>query len=80
MRNVRFRTLIPSTNAAGISIRACKRWEANGTALLKRADGTWLESVDFPTVEKCANIGPRRRQQLMEQIARDADRTLGVAH
>jgi hypothetical protein len=33
--------------------------------LLKRADGTLYESVDFPTAENYAGITSRRRQQLM---------------
>ena len=35
-------------------------------ALLRRADGTLYESVDFPTAETYADISPRRRQQLMK--------------
>lgn len=35
-------------------------------ALLKKADGTFYESVDFPTAQRYAGITPRRRQQLMK--------------
>ena len=33
--------------------------------LLRKSDGTFYESVDFPTAEKYAGISSRRRQQLM---------------
>ncbi len=35
-------------------------------ALLKKADGRFYESVDFPTAENYAVISARRRQQLMK--------------
>jgi hypothetical protein len=37
-------------------------------ALLKKADGTLYQSVDFPTAETYAGITPRRRQQLMSDV------------
>ena len=33
--------------------------------LLKKGDGSFYNSVDFPTAEKYADISDRRRQQLM---------------
>jgi hypothetical protein len=39
---------------------------ARDITLLRRADGTQYDSVDFPTAEKYADISPRRRQQLMK--------------
>ena len=35
--------------------------------LLKKADGSLYESVDFPTAERYADISARRRQQLMTE-------------
>jgi hypothetical protein len=36
-------------------------------SLLKKADGSLYQSVEFPTAEKYADITPRRRQQLKKE-------------
>jgi hypothetical protein len=54
----------PSANNAAVS--AVEEQSRKGDLnLLKRDDGSYYRSVDFPTVEKYAGISPRRRQQLM---------------
>ncbi|MGA2186368.1 MAG: hypothetical protein ABSH47_25410, partial [Bryobacteraceae bacterium] len=42
------------------------RTRKGDTTLLKRADGNFYESVNFPTAQSYADIGARRRQQLMK--------------
>jgi hypothetical protein len=53
--------------------------------LLKKADGNFYESVDFPTAERYADITPRRRQQLLkgdgflQVIGKGQNRRISVA-
>lgn len=51
----------------GHRIADARNGSKGNASLLKKADGSYYESVDFPTAEKYAGIKPRRRQQLMSK-------------
>jgi hypothetical protein len=46
---------------------AAQRAATRDVKLLQKADGSFYESVDFPTAERYADISDRRRQQLMTE-------------